>query len=79
MLLLFDQAYLFLYSGFDAMIAKQFASCGKKTTKTCHNSIHFTKQSALISLELSHPRPGGYKTFFMLNSAERKISSAHRK
>ena len=37
-----------------------------------------TRVALLIRLDLEQIRPRGYKSFFMLNSAEHEISPAHK-
>ena len=45
------------------------------TVLTCCNCRTFTKNQTLAAML----RPGGYTTFFMLNSTEHEISTAHKK
>ena len=48
----------------------------RSQVKCMLSGLEFTK--SLIRLLLQKHRPRGYKTFFMLNSTEHKISTAHK-
>ena len=59
------------------MQLKVWPSMGSKNSSALHVPLPVTYKCMIPAKTLFHETwPGGYKTFFMLNSAEHKISTA---